>query len=168
MERATGINIVLGIRPALWSLYCGMLFWPYCLLSCPLTLVIKRGIVLDRWSCGLSVMLENLFGCALITKLRSWLRLISTPQTRLFMAGDCFRWYAPMSSWRKRYIARKLLGRKWNSSKGVVLWHSATNENTSRNKCRQCQQLLQLDCSSYGITTFPIPQCTKRCLRFYF
>ncbi len=36
-----------------------------------LTLVIKKGIVLDRWSCGLSVMLEKLFGCALITKLRS-------------------------------------------------------------------------------------------------
>jgi hypothetical protein len=35
------------------------------------TLVIKRGIVLDRWSRGLSVMLEKLLGCALTTKLRS-------------------------------------------------------------------------------------------------
>ncbi len=35
------------------------------------TLVMKRGIVLDRWSRGLSVMLEKMFGCALITKLRS-------------------------------------------------------------------------------------------------
>ncbi len=35
------------------------------------SLVIKKGIILDRWSQGLSVMLEKTFGCALITKLRS-------------------------------------------------------------------------------------------------
>lgn len=35
------------------------------------TLVVKRGIVLERWSSGLSVMLEKIFGCSLITKLRS-------------------------------------------------------------------------------------------------
>ncbi len=35
------------------------------------TLIINRGIVLDRWVRGLSVMLEKIFGCALITKLRS-------------------------------------------------------------------------------------------------
>ena len=35
------------------------------------TLVINRGMVLDRWARGLSVMLEKIFGCALITKLRS-------------------------------------------------------------------------------------------------
>ena len=35
------------------------------------TLVVKNGIVLDRWARGLSVMLEKIFGCALITKLRS-------------------------------------------------------------------------------------------------
>jgi hypothetical protein len=35
------------------------------------SLVIKRGIILDRWLQGLSVMLEKIFGCALITKLRS-------------------------------------------------------------------------------------------------
>jgi hypothetical protein len=34
-------------------------------------LMIKRGIVLDRWARGLSVMLEKIFGCALITKLWS-------------------------------------------------------------------------------------------------
>jgi hypothetical protein len=34
-------------------------------------LVVKRGIVLERWSNGLSVMLEKIFGCSLITKLRS-------------------------------------------------------------------------------------------------
>ncbi len=33
------------------------------------TLVVKRGIVLERWSNGLSVMLEKIFGCLLITKL---------------------------------------------------------------------------------------------------
>ena len=35
------------------------------------TLVTRRGIVLDRWSKGLSVMLEKVFGCLLITKLCS-------------------------------------------------------------------------------------------------
>ena len=35
------------------------------------TLILKRGIVLERWSNGLSVMLEKIFGCSLITKLRS-------------------------------------------------------------------------------------------------
>jgi hypothetical protein len=35
------------------------------------TLVVNKGIVFDRWVRGLSVMLEKLFGCALITKLRS-------------------------------------------------------------------------------------------------
>jgi hypothetical protein len=35
------------------------------------TLVVKRGIVLERWSNGLSVMLEKKFDCLLITKLRS-------------------------------------------------------------------------------------------------
>jgi hypothetical protein len=37
------------------------------------TLVVKRGIVLERWSKGLLVMLEKIFGCTLITKLRSFL-----------------------------------------------------------------------------------------------
>ncbi len=35
------------------------------------TLVVSNEIVLDRWARGLLVMLEKLFGCALITKLRS-------------------------------------------------------------------------------------------------
>lgn len=35
------------------------------------TLVVKRGMVLDRWARGLLVMLEKMSGCALITKLRS-------------------------------------------------------------------------------------------------
>jgi hypothetical protein len=34
-------------------------------------LVVKRGIVLERWSNGFSVMLQKIFGCTLITKLRS-------------------------------------------------------------------------------------------------
>jgi hypothetical protein len=33
--------------------------------------IIKRGIVLDQWACGRSVILENIFGCTLITKLQS-------------------------------------------------------------------------------------------------
>jgi hypothetical protein len=35
------------------------------------TLTTRWGIVLNRWSQGLSVMLEKIFGCSLITKLRS-------------------------------------------------------------------------------------------------
>lgn len=35
------------------------------------SLVLKHGVVLDRWSRGLSVMLEKMFGCTLISKLRS-------------------------------------------------------------------------------------------------
>ena len=35
------------------------------------SLIIRRGVVLDRWARGLSVMLEKMFGCALINKLRS-------------------------------------------------------------------------------------------------
>jgi hypothetical protein len=35
------------------------------------SLVTKRGVVLDRWSKGLSVMLEKIFECFLITKLCS-------------------------------------------------------------------------------------------------
>jgi hypothetical protein len=35
------------------------------------TLIINRGIVLDRWARGLSVMLEKIFSCTLTTKLRS-------------------------------------------------------------------------------------------------
>jgi hypothetical protein len=35
------------------------------------TLVVNRGMVLERWSNGLSVMLEKIFGCSLITKLQS-------------------------------------------------------------------------------------------------
>ena len=35
------------------------------------SLIIRRGVVLDRWARGLSVMLEKMFECALITKLWS-------------------------------------------------------------------------------------------------
>jgi hypothetical protein len=35
------------------------------------TLVVKRGVILEQWARGLSVMLEKMFGCALITKSRS-------------------------------------------------------------------------------------------------
>ena len=35
------------------------------------TLAMKKGIVLDRWANGLSVMLEKIYGCSLITKFRS-------------------------------------------------------------------------------------------------
>jgi hypothetical protein len=35
------------------------------------SLIFHRGIVIDRWAVGLSVMLEKIFGCRLVTKLRS-------------------------------------------------------------------------------------------------
>ena len=35
------------------------------------TLIMHHGIVLERWAQGLSVMLHKLYGCSLITKLRS-------------------------------------------------------------------------------------------------
>ncbi len=35
------------------------------------SLIFHRGIVLERWAVGLSVMLEKIFGCRLVTKLRS-------------------------------------------------------------------------------------------------
>jgi len=35
------------------------------------TLLLHHGLVLERWAQGLSVMLQKLFGCSLITKLRS-------------------------------------------------------------------------------------------------
>jgi hypothetical protein len=35
------------------------------------SLIIRRGVVLDRWAWGLSVTLEKMFGCALVTKLQS-------------------------------------------------------------------------------------------------
>ena len=35
------------------------------------SLVMKRGMVLERWGNGLSVMLEKLFGCTMVSKLRS-------------------------------------------------------------------------------------------------
>ena len=35
------------------------------------TILMKKGIVLDRWGRGLSVMIEKMFGCNLVSKLRS-------------------------------------------------------------------------------------------------
>ena len=35
------------------------------------TLLLHHGLVLDRWAQGLLVMLQKMFGCSLITKLRS-------------------------------------------------------------------------------------------------
>ena len=35
------------------------------------TLALRRGVALDRWSRGLSIMLEKMFGCTLISKLRA-------------------------------------------------------------------------------------------------
>ncbi len=35
------------------------------------SLLLHHGLVLDRWAQGLSVILQNKFGCSLITKLRS-------------------------------------------------------------------------------------------------
>ncbi len=42
-------------------------------LKATLELKIKRGIVLNQWAQGLSVMIEKIAGCALIMKVRSQL-----------------------------------------------------------------------------------------------
>ena len=34
------------------------------------TLVMHHGLVMERWARGLSVMLEKIFGCSLVSKLR--------------------------------------------------------------------------------------------------
>ena len=39
------------------------------------SLILCRGITLERWSHGLLVMLENMFGCSLVTKLCSILMI---------------------------------------------------------------------------------------------
>jgi hypothetical protein len=53
-------------------------------------LIMKRGIVLDRWARGLSVMLEKMFGCALITKLRSILLMEADfNSTNKLIYGQC-------------------------------------------------------------------------------
>ncbi len=52
-------------KAGLWSPYIAYLQVLYS------TLIVKRSIVLDRWAKGLSVMLKKIFGCSLITKLRS-------------------------------------------------------------------------------------------------
>ncbi len=54
------------------------------------SLIIKRGIILDRWARGLSVMLEKIFGCALITKLRSILLMEANfNATNKIIYGHC-------------------------------------------------------------------------------
>jgi hypothetical protein len=55
------------------------------------TLVVKKGIVLDRWSRGLSVMLEKVFGCALITKLHLILVMEAdfNATNKFYTGNDC-------------------------------------------------------------------------------
>ncbi len=71
MERAQRVNILVNIWEAFWALYiAGALSDNISHFhALKATLIMKRGIVLDRWARGLSVMLEKMFGCALITKL---------------------------------------------------------------------------------------------------
>jgi hypothetical protein len=55
------------------------------------SLIIRRGVVPDRWARGLSVMLEKMFGCALITKLRSILLMEAdfNAPNKSFMDSGC-------------------------------------------------------------------------------
>ena len=41
------------------------------------TLVMHHGLVMERWACGLSVMLEKIFGCSLVSKLRAILLMVT-------------------------------------------------------------------------------------------
>jgi hypothetical protein len=70
-----------GCRESTSSLESGLHFGHYIAALCSnhasyfhalkATLIIWRGVVLERWAHGLSVILEKMFGCALITKLQS-------------------------------------------------------------------------------------------------
>ncbi len=85
LETSKRANIVVNLGATYWPLQSrnavaiyllptGSICIPYA------SLIAKRGIVLDRWAQGLSVMLEKIFGCSLIMKLSSI----------LLMEGDFF------------------------------------------------------------------------------
>jgi hypothetical protein len=65
LEESKGGNFLVAIRPALWALHGRNRVRVHLPLSRP------QSVVLDRWAQGLSVMLQKLFGCSLITKLRA-------------------------------------------------------------------------------------------------
>ncbi len=72
LVKVEGEDLIILFRLPLQPLYCGYEFRSITYLHALVaTHVTKRGIVLDRWSKGLSVMLEKIFGCSLITILRS-------------------------------------------------------------------------------------------------
>lgn len=60
------------VRSTLWSLYSWHRLRLYLTIPCIASLACpKKGIVLERWSNGLSLMLEKMFGVRLISKLRA-------------------------------------------------------------------------------------------------
>ena len=85
------------------------------------TLVIKRGIVLDRWSRGLSVMLEKLLGCALTTKLRSI----------LLMEADFYSTNKIIYDQRMLQVIRNYLSRTQKSSNQNLLYQEMSTRSGS-------------------------------------
>jgi hypothetical protein len=72
MEEGERRHVLLLLRPALWPLHwgsdCNYISQFHALL---VLLALKKGIALERWSNGLSVMLEKMFGVHLVSKLRA-------------------------------------------------------------------------------------------------
>ena len=72
MEASKGRHLVTNVWPTLWTLQSWRSITNHLPISCSKNkLLLRRGIALDRWSHGISVMLENMFGCSLVTNLRS-------------------------------------------------------------------------------------------------
>ncbi len=82
------------------------------------TLIVKQGIVLERWSRGLSVILEKIFGCSLITKLQSILLMEADfNSTNKVIYGICM-----LAKVRKYKLMPEEVYSKWNhlADKGTL------------------------------------------------
>ena len=81
------------------------------------TIILKRGCVIDIWYCGLSVMLEKMFGCTLVNKLRTILLMDAAFNfaNKKFMGIKWWMWYANISSCQMIFSAKKENGRWWHA-----------------------------------------------------
>ena len=64
-------HVIVQIRTPFWALQGWGTLGDGVSVPCIDTVLMKRGLVLDRWGRGLSVMIEKMFGCNLVSKLRS-------------------------------------------------------------------------------------------------
>ncbi len=97
------------------------------------TLIINRGIVLDRWARGLSVMLEKIFGCALITKLCSILLMeadfIST--NKIIYGQRMLQTVRQYANAGRDLQREESPGQRWHPSEGLVLQHRSPDKAAS-------------------------------------